>query len=65
VFVRGRQYGGVPRADDCITLPDHLQGGCYWRFNWARGDINGWNVTYNPIPCPDYHTKISGCTPAR
>jgi len=64
-FYRGRQYGGVVRSSDCGTLPDHLQGGCYWRFNWARGDINEWNVTYNSIPCPEYHTKISGCTPPR
>ncbi len=46
---------------DCESLPDPLQGGCYWRFNWARGEINNWNLTYDQITCPDYLAQTSGC----
>jgi len=58
---RGNQYGGVQTRDDCNQLPDPLQGGCFWRFNWAKGAINGWNVTYSQITCPDYLSQTSGC----
>ena len=61
----GRQYGGVLGREDCASLPSSLQGGCYWRWNWARGDINNWNVSYVPITCPDYHIQISGCSPGK
>ena len=48
-------------ANDCDSLPDRLQGGCYWRWNWARGDINGWNVEVrNLTSCPSHLTDI--CT---
>jgi len=57
----GKQYGGVEKAEHCVILPDSLQGGCYWRWNWAKGDINGWNVEYTQIQCPEQLTSISGC----
>lgn len=47
---------------DCASLPDQLQGGCYWRWNWARGDINDWPVDYKQITCPDALTSVSGCS---
>lgn len=59
---RGNQNGGVGTRDDCLNLPTNLQGGCYWRFNWARGNINGWSVTYNQVQCPSRLTSISGCS---
>lgn len=59
---RGRQYGGVIGREDCDSLPENLQGGCYWRWNWANGEINGWNVTYNQISCPAALTSVSGCS---
>ncbi|OIW30180.1 barwin-like endoglucanase [Coniochaeta ligniaria NRRL 30616] len=58
----GRQYGGVTQREGCESLPDNLQGGCYWRWNWANGEVNGWNVTYNQISCPDALTSVSGCS---
>ncbi|KAJ9132943.1 Barwin-like endoglucanase [Coniochaeta hoffmannii] len=58
----GRQYGGVTRMQDCELLPDYLQGGCYWRWNWANGEVNGWNITYNQISCPSELTSVSGCS---
>ncbi|KAK3943232.1 hypothetical protein QBC46DRAFT_377874 [Diplogelasinospora grovesii] len=41
---RGNQNGGVDSSNSCASLPQNLPGGCYWRFNWAKGDINGWNA---------------------
>ncbi|KJR88089.1 uncharacterized protein SPSK_07867 [Sporothrix schenckii 1099-18] len=61
----GRAYGGVTSREDCASLPSSLESGCYWRWNWARGDVNNWNVSYVPITCPDYHTQISGCSAGR
>ncbi|KAK1828017.1 RlpA-like double-psi beta-barrel-protein domain-containing protein-containing protein [Podospora conica] len=57
----GRRYGGVVKAEDCVTLPERLQAGCYWRWNWARGDVNGWGVDYERIECPRELTDVSGC----
>jgi len=57
----GRQYGGVVKAEDCVTLPSELQAGCYWRWNWARGDVNGWGIEYSQITCPEQLTSVSGC----
>jgi hypothetical protein len=42
-------------------MPDRLQGGCYWRWNWAKGDVNGWSVDVRNISCPAQLTSISGC----
>ncbi|KAH9899024.1 RlpA-like double-psi beta-barrel-protein domain-containing protein-containing protein [Xylariomycetidae sp. FL2044] len=58
----GDAAGGVTEREDCATLPQNLQGGCYWRFNWAQGDVNGWNMEYEPVTCPSALTSISGCT---
>ncbi|SPO00754.1 uncharacterized protein DNG_03502 [Cephalotrichum gorgonifer] len=58
----GRQFGGVTQMKDCESLPSHLQAGCYWRWNWARGDTNTWGVEYNQIQCPQTLTSISGCS---
>lgn len=60
-FDWGRKYGGVVKAEDCVTLPERLQAGCYWRWNWARGDVNGWGVDYERIECPRELTDVSGC----
>ncbi|KAH8891786.1 barwin-like endoglucanase [Thozetella sp. PMI_491] len=58
----GGQNGGVNNGQSCQGLPQNLQGGCYWRFNWARGDVNGWGVTYQQVTCPSKLTSISGCS---
>lgn len=59
---RGREYGGVESREDCESLPSNLQGGCYWRFNWARGDVNNWPIRYQQVQCPDHLTTLSGCS---
>ncbi|KAK3379224.1 glycoside hydrolase [Lasiosphaeria ovina] len=57
----GDARGGVKNREACEKLPSNLQGGCYWRFNWARGDVNGWDIIYEQIACPSVLTDISGC----
>lgn len=59
---RGDRYGGLSNRTGCEGLPDDLVGGCYWRFNWARGEVNNWDVTYRPISCPYEITSVSGCS---
>jgi len=58
----GNSNGGVSKAEDCANLPQNLQGGCYWRYNWARGAINTWNIDYTQVSCPSRLTSISGCS---
>ncbi|KAK4164725.1 family 45 putative glycoside hydrolase [Cladorrhinum sp. PSN259] len=53
--------GGVKNRPACEKLPSNLQGGCYWRFNWAKGEVNGWDIFYRPVECPSRLTDISGC----
>ena len=58
--LRGQSGGGVASAKDCASLPQNLQGGCYWRYNWAGGPINTWSVDYQQVACPSRLTSISG-----
>ncbi|KAK0633829.1 RlpA-like double-psi beta-barrel-protein domain-containing protein-containing protein [Immersiella caudata] len=58
----GQSNGGVANSADCANLPQNLQGGCYWRYNWARGAINSWNIDYQQVACPARLTSISGCS---
>ncbi|KAK1750365.1 glycoside hydrolase [Echria macrotheca] len=58
----GDSGGGLTKGADCANLPQNLQGGCYWRFNWAKGAINTWNIDYKQISCPSRLTNISGCS---
>lgn len=58
---RGGDYGGVTSRQGCEKLPSNLQGGCYWRFNWARGDMSGWDIQYEQVSCPSRLTDISKC----
>ncbi|OBZ73157.1 putative endoglucanase type K [Grifola frondosa] len=60
----GRQYGGVTSDSQCSELPSNLQAGCHWRWEWAGGDVNEWDVTFKQVNCPSQLTSISGCTPA-
>jgi len=58
----GRTTGGVSNKTACADLPQNLQAGCYWRWNWARGDINGWALDYKQISCPVDLENKSGCS---
>ncbi|KAK0716274.1 RlpA-like double-psi beta-barrel-protein domain-containing protein-containing protein [Lasiosphaeris hirsuta] len=58
----GQSGGGVSSGSECANLPQNLQGGCYWRYNWARGAINKWDIEYQQVTCPSRLTSISGCS---
>ena len=58
----GKTIGGVESRAGCAELPQNLQAGCYWRWNWAKGDLNGWGVDYKQIACPATLENISGCS---
>ncbi|KAK4230344.1 RlpA-like double-psi beta-barrel-protein domain-containing protein-containing protein [Podospora fimiseda] len=57
----GNNQGGVKNREACEKLPKNLWSGCYWRWNWARGELNGWDIVYKPVECPSRLTDISGC----
>ncbi|KAK0639690.1 RlpA-like double-psi beta-barrel-protein domain-containing protein-containing protein [Cercophora newfieldiana] len=58
----GRTIGGVSSKNECANLPQNLQAGCYWRWNWARGDVNGWALDHKQIACPVELENKSGCS---
>ncbi|KAK4188311.1 glycoside hydrolase family 45 protein [Podospora australis] len=60
-YAWGSNQGGVTSRQACERLPNNLWGGCFWRWNWARGEINGWDIVYQPVECPSRLTDISGC----
>jgi hypothetical protein len=62
---RGTQVGGVGSREACASLPDVLQGGCYWRWNWALGNMDNWMVDVVNITCPKALTDVSGCDGGR
>jgi len=55
----GAQYGGVSSESDCSSLPDELQSGCEFRFEWYE-DADNPAVTFEQIECPDAITSVSG-----
>jgi len=57
----GSPWGGVSSLEACDALPMNLQGGCGWRWEWAGGDVNGWNLEYKQVECPKEIVGISGC----
>lgn len=56
----GDQYGGVATAAGCAELPEELQPGCRWRFEWLRGVSNP-ELTFTQVECPEQLTDITGC----
>jgi hypothetical protein len=58
--VWGQDFGGVAHRDDCDALPDALQSGCYWRFDWFRAADNP-SVNWEKVICPEVLSGVSGC----
>ena len=56
----GERYGGVSSREDCEALPEKLQPGCFWRFDWFGGADNP-GVTFQEVECPSEITAKSGC----
>nr|ALE71518.1 cellulase [Psacothea hilaris] len=57
----GDQYGGVGSESDCAQLPDVLQPGCKFRFQFMEGVSNP-GVTFEQVDCPSELSGITGCT---
>ncbi|GME71701.1 unnamed protein product [Ambrosiozyma monospora] len=60
-YTWGKTYGGISSLSDCENLPEILQEGCKFRFNWLQGADNP-TVKYEQVVCPSELTSISGCT---
>nr|ADU33285.1 endo-beta-1,4-glucanase [Chrysomela tremula] len=56
----GERYGGVSSAEECSQLPESLQAGCLWRFDFMEGVSNP-NVTFYQVECPSELVAITGC----
>ncbi len=59
-YVWGQQYGGVGTRSDCANLPNSLQAGCYWRFDWFMNSDSPL-IAFQPVSCPSVLTNITGC----
>ncbi|KAJ8922214.1 hypothetical protein NQ315_004151 [Exocentrus adspersus] len=57
----GQQYGGVASADECSQLPDALQTGCKFRFEFLL-NVSNPSVKFEQVQCPSEIVDISGCT---
>ncbi|XP_037025249.1 endoglucanase-5-like [Bradysia coprophila] len=55
----GEQFGGVSNITQCDQLPEELQSGCRWRFQWFE-DANNPDFTFIPFECPIEITLRSG-----
>lgn len=56
----GAQYGGITSESECNELPEVLQPGCHFRFNWFENADNP-KVTFEQVVCPSELTSITGC----
>lgn len=56
----GNVVGGVTSEAECSELPDVLQPGCKWRFEWFQG-VDNPDVDFYEIECPQELLSISGC----
>jgi hypothetical protein len=56
----GEQYGGVSNRSECADLPNVLQAGCYWRFDWFM-DADNIITQFKPVSCPSALTTNTGC----
>ncbi|GME70689.1 unnamed protein product [Ambrosiozyma monospora] len=60
-YTWGKTYGGISSLSDCDNIPEILQEGCRFRFQWLQGADNP-TVSYEQVVCPSELTSISGCT---
>ncbi|KAF3911837.1 Endoglucanase-5 [Arthrobotrys entomopaga] len=55
----------ITSRDECKDLPQPLQQGCLWRFDWFHIDLfkgaTRPNMTFTRIKCPKVLTDITGC----
>jgi len=61
-------YGGCADEKGCSRLPQELQAGCKWRYDWFHwmqmgGKTNNPYVDFRRVRCPELLTSISGSVP--
>lgn len=56
----GERYGGVSAESACSDLPNELQAGCKFRFEWFKNADNP-SVTFKEVTCPSTLTSKTGC----
>jgi len=61
-------YGGCHEESGCGRLPEPLQAGCRWRYEWYRwlvegGQTNNPYVHFRRVQCPIELIDISGSVP--
>ncbi len=59
-YAWGQQYGGVSSREQCYGLPDKIQKGCQFRWDFMNGADNPY-ASYRQIRCPKEISDISGC----
>ncbi|KAF9023282.1 hypothetical protein BDZ89DRAFT_955811 [Hymenopellis radicata] len=57
----GAVYGGVSSIEECYNLPEAVQDGCRFRFDWFENADNP-TMMYEEVSCPAELTALSGCT---
>lgn len=67
-FDCGVRYGGCHTQGGCKSLPEELQAGCLWRFEWYKwmkgvGRTNNPWVEFRRVKCPEHLSAISGAVP--
>ncbi|CAD6922919.1 unnamed protein product [Tilletia controversa] len=63
----GRRFGGIFNRNECSKLPQPLQRGCHWRYDWlAPADhpdgINPTIASMCRVKCPKILTDLTGST---
>ncbi|KAF2740988.1 endoglucanase 1 precursor [Polyplosphaeria fusca] len=58
--VFGEENSGVSSKDDCNNLPEALQDGCRWRFDWFQ-NAEYPSANFKRVTCPSELTQITGC----
>ncbi|CAH1154983.1 unnamed protein product [Phaedon cochleariae] len=56
----GDQYGGVYSAEQCSELPEVLQPGCRFRFEFLE-NVSNPQVSFQQVQCPAEIVAISNC----
>jgi hypothetical protein len=58
--VFGTDNSGVSSISDCDNLPESLQAGCRWRFDWFKDALYP-STNFKRVTCPTELTQITGC----
>nr|QCF40874.1 glycoside hydrolase family 45 protein [Diabrotica virgifera virgifera] len=56
----GRRYGGVSSIEECSILPEVLQPGCRFRFQFMEG-VDNPKVSFQEVKCPAELVAVSAC----